>query len=391
MQPVLDVFTLLIFLGVIQGVFLSAFFIGRGGENPVANRMLGFLLLSLSAVIFEILLQYSGYIVKLVHLVNFSEPLDLAIGPLAYLAVYAGVRRLERLDRRQYLHFLPFVLYTIYCVPYFIAPAAYKYNTFLDAYHPDQPYTAVNVPIHPDPLGLRSIINELMMIQLAVYCALTIHTVRSALKSRGLGFLSRVDPGLSHLRTLALQFCIITVALFVVKATFEADMGDYILASLTTILIYTVSYIVIRGSAFFLGPIPATAPRPKYERSSLTEEMSQDLVERLNRLMSDEKPHLDNSVSLPDLASRLSVTPHHLSQVLNEQLQQTFFEFVAAHRVAEARRILASPDAANMKIEEVAERVGYYSKSAFNTAFKRITGLTPSGFRDGLSRNQLNK
>jgi AraC-like DNA-binding protein len=387
MHPVLDVFTLLIFLGVIQGVFLSAFFIGRGGENPIANRMLGFLLLSLSAVIFEILLQYSGYITKVVHLVNFSEPLDLAIGPLAYLAAYAGVRRLERLDRRQYLHFLPFVLYAIYCVPYFIAPAAYKYNTFLDAYHPDQPYTAVNVPIHPDPLGLRSHVNEMMMVQLAVYCVLTIGAVRSALRSRGLGFLSRVDPGLSHLRTLALQFAIITVALFVVKATFEADVGDYILASLVTILIYTVSYVVIRGSAFFSGPAPAGMPRPKYERSSLTGEMSRNLVDRLNRLMSDEKPHLDNSVSLPDLASRLSVSPHHLSQVLNEQLQQTFFEFVAAHRVAEAKRILSSPGAANLKIEEVAERVGYYSKSAFNTAFKRITGLTPSSFRDQLSRN----
>jgi AraC-like DNA-binding protein len=381
MQPVLDAFTLVIFLGVIQGVFLAVFFIGHGSENPVANRMLGFLLLSLSAVIFEILLQYSGYITRVVHLVNFSEPLNFAIGPLAYLAVYAGVRHIDRLPRRQYLHFIPLVLYTIYCIAFFIQPAEYKFNAFIDAYHPDQPYISAGERWHPDPFGWRRFVNELTMLHLFIYSGMGVQTVRAGLKQRGLGFLSRADAELTALRTFALQFIVVAVALLVVKATFKNDLGDYILATLVTLIIYTVSIVVIRGSSFFeVREEPEN--RPKYERSSLTEDKTRSLLERLSRLVETERPHLENGVSLPDLASRLAVSPHHLSQALNAELGQSFFEFIARHRIQEAQRILAGPDGAALKIEEVAERVGYYSKSAFNTAFKRIAGATPSEFRN---------
>lgn len=387
MQPVLDIFTLVIFLGVIQGVFLAVFFLGRGSENPVANRMLGFLLLTLSAVIFEVLMQYSNYITRAIHLVNFAEPLNFAIGPLAYLSLYAGVRHVERLPRRQYLHLLPLVLYTIYCIPFFMESAEYKYAAFLSAYHPDKLYFAVSPRGNPDPFAIRYVVNELTVVHLLIYSGMCVQTVRAGLKQRGLGFLSRADAELSMLRTLALQFAIVTIAFLVVKATFKHDLGDYIVATLTTLIIYTVSIVVIRGSSFF-GPRDEQTVRPKYERSSLTDEMSRSLLGRLSHLIETEKPHLENGVSLPDLARRLAVSPHHLSQVLNAELGQTFFEFIAGHRVDEAKRILSGPHAATLKIEDVAERVGYYSKSAFNTAFKRITGVTPSQFRDSQHNTQ---
>ena len=380
MQPVLDIFTLVIFLGVIQGVFLGVFFLARQSEQPVANRMIGLLLLSLSMINLEILLQYSRVIVRVPHLVNFSEPLNFAIGPFAYLAFYAAANRLERLPRRQYLHLLPLVLYALYCVFYFVQPADYKYNTFIDAYRPDLPYIKVTLHIHPDPLGLRNIVNELTLVHVFIYSVLGVGAVRRGFRRRGLPFLSRADSEMSTLRTLSLQFVIVVVAVFTVKAAFEHDLGDYIIATLTSVFVYVISAMVLTGSSM-LERRGDTAPRQKYEKSSLTEDRSRSLLEKLQNLMATEKPYLDNGVSLPDLAKRLAVSPHHLSQVLNAELGQTFFEFIATHRVEEARRILSRPDAADARIEDVAEQVGYYSKSAFNTAFKKLTGQTPSQFR----------
>jgi AraC-like DNA-binding protein len=382
MQPLLDIFTLVIFLGVIQGVFLGVFFLVRQSEQPVANRMLGLLLLSLSMVILEVLLQYSGAIIRVIHLVNFSEPLNFAIGPFAYLAVYAAVNHMDRLPRKQYLHLLPLALYALYCVLFFIQPAAYKYDAFIDAYHPGLPYIEATIRLHPDPLGIRNVVNELTLLHLATYSTLALVAVRRGFRRRGLSFLSRSDAEMSALRTMSLQFVMIVAALLMVKVFFEHDLGDYIIATLVSVFIYATGAMVLTGSSMLGSRGGGAATREKYEKSSLTAEMSRSLLERLEALMATEKPYLDNRVSLPDLARRLAVSPHHLSQVLNAEVGQTFFEFIAAHRVGEAKRILSQPGAEGLRIEDVAEQVGYYSKSAFNTAFKKLTGQTPSQFRD---------
>jgi YesN/AraC family two-component response regulator len=95
--------------------------------------------------------------------------------------------------------------------------------------------------------------------------------------------------------------------------------------------------------------------------------------------METEKPFLQSDFSLPQLADRLKLSVHIVSQVINDGLGKSFFEMTAEYRVATAKQLLK--DQPNIKIEEIAEQVGYNSKSSFNTAFKKITGKTPSEFR----------
>jgi YesN/AraC family two-component response regulator len=98
-----------------------------------------------------------------------------------------------------------------------------------------------------------------------------------------------------------------------------------------------------------------------------------------------EKYYTNKLISLPDLAKKVNTSPNNLSQVLNEKLNASFFEFVANHRIKEAQAILLNNNNSKLRIEEIAELVGYNSKSAFNTAFKKHTGKTPSDFRKHLS------
>ena len=77
----------------------------------------------------------------------------------------------------------------------------------------------------------------------------------------------------------------------------------------------------------------------------------------------------------------LSVPQHHLSQILNEKLNQNFFDFVNNYRIQEAKKLLVSPDGGLLTILAIAEEVGFNSKSAFNNAFKKVTNTTPSEFR----------
>ena len=98
--------------------------------------------------------------------------------------------------------------------------------------------------------------------------------------------------------------------------------------------------------------------------------------------MEEEKPYLESAFSLSSLAKRLSVSSHTLSQILNQSLQKNFFEYIAKYRIDAAKEMLTNPQMGNIVIEDIAERVGYNSKSAFNNAFKKLTGMTPSEFRN---------
>ena len=98
--------------------------------------------------------------------------------------------------------------------------------------------------------------------------------------------------------------------------------------------------------------------------------------------MQNQQYFKSSTASLSGLAKTIHESSHHVSQVINEKLNQSFFEFIAFHRVEEAKIILKSDIGKKLTIEEIAERVGYNSKSAFNTAFKKFTSHTPSAYRD---------
>jgi AraC-like DNA-binding protein len=129
------------------------------------------------------------------------------------------------------------------------------------------------------------------------------------------------------------------------------------------------------------------APR-RYEKSTLTLERADTYLQRLRDLMNTEKPYLDGALTLQKLAKAVAISPHHLSQTINEQLNQNFIDFINAYRIEEARRMLADPAKKHYSILAVSEEVGFNSKSAFNTAFKKHANMTPSEFRKVVANNQ---
>ena len=98
-------------------------------------------------------------------------------------------------------------------------------------------------------------------------------------------------------------------------------------------------------------------------------------------LMEKERPWRDSELTLADLAERLSTTPHKLSEVLNSQLHQTFYDFVNGYRVREVQRRIAAGEAQNVTMLSLAMDAGFASKSTFNVVFKKHTRQTPSDYR----------
>ncbi len=389
----LDVFALIMILGVAQGVFLGAFFLSGDRSRDVANRFFGWFILGLTGIMGEIWLCYTNYMFGMLWLIDFSEPFNFWIEPLLFLFVFTRLN--GQLPRHWGWHLLPGGLWLLYSATWQFQSMAFKYNAYINAYHPELPQLPARLLIPFDPLHLRHFGTELMLLSCLIYAGLSLLVLRRAYHQTGEPF-SKAGP-LAHLRNLVLFNAAVPILLVAVKLSFYNDLGDYLLACWITAAIYAASLWVMSSSAFFRpvlaarplltddlsGELPDALPaRKKYEKSSLSEEVEEAVLQKLARLTETDKIYLDNTLSLPRLAARLHTSPHHLSQLLNNRLGQTFFDWLARQRVLEAQRLLRQPATAGLKIDDLAERVGYNSPSAFHTAFKRLTGQTPAQFRD---------
>ena len=101
--------------------------------------------------------------------------------------------------------------------------------------------------------------------------------------------------------------------------------------------------------------------------------------------MAKNKPFLNPDLNLRDLASEISIPPRHLSQVLNEYFNQNFFDFISRYRIEECKKMLLT-SSGRKTVLEIMYTVGFNSKSAFNKAFKKHTGITPSQFKKNLAQ-----
>ncbi|GAB3010877.1 helix-turn-helix transcriptional regulator [Spirosoma pulveris] len=382
----LDLFALIILLGVAQGVFLGIFFLTGQRVHRIANRCLGFFMLALSAMSGEIFLNYTNYTFRVLWTSDFAEPFNFAIGPLFYFFVYGRIR--QRLPRFWGWHLLPFAIWLVNSITWHYQPVEVKYNAYINAQHPELPFIHQQPYWQDDFTGLRDFIDEMTLLSCVVYAVLALLTIRTANQGQD----GKKQPTVhTSLRLLSLLFALVPFLIVLVKPQFYNDVGDYLLATYMAATIYATSFLVMRGSDFFLDipPPELTAvaneslaePKKKYEKSALSEEVEDAVLNKLARLLETEKPYLDSDLSLPKLAARLDTSPHHLSQLLNDRLGQTFFDWLATYRIAEARQLLSGPATSHLKIDEISERVGYNSPSAFHTAFKRLTNQTPAQFR----------
>ena len=97
--------------------------------------------------------------------------------------------------------------------------------------------------------------------------------------------------------------------------------------------------------------------------------------------MNEEKPFLDGDISLISLAGSLDINPKVLSYVINEQINKNFNQYINDWRIEEVKKRLNDKSYDHFKMLSIAFDCGFNSKSTFNLAFKKATGLSPSEYR----------
>lgn len=123
---------------------------------------------------------------------------------------------------------------------------------------------------------------------------------------------------------------------------------------------------------------------PKYQGTNLNDAEKDDIMARILSLIDSTDRYLQSDFSIACLAQLSGISSKHISQVINEKTGDNFNAFINRFRVDEACRRIDSPtgEFSNFTLEAIGTSVGFGSRQSFVTAFKKVTGLTPSAYQN---------
>jgi YesN/AraC family two-component response regulator len=158
---------------------------------------------------------------------------------------------------------------------------------------------------------------------------------------------------------------------------------------LAIIIPYLVYFNIIFFKAWYKPDIfTGVEEEVKYKSSKLRKEEAENWINRLTQHVELNKPYLNSELTLNQLAENTNIPSRILSQIINEYFNQNFYDYINKLRVEESKKILL--DGSSKKtILEILYSVGFNTKSAFNVAFKKSTGLTPTEYKKRFAQESI--
>jgi len=374
-------------LGAVQGVIVAMALVTKRPRRT-QNLLLAGALLCFALHLASVAYYSAGWVARWPHWFGVTYSAPLLFGPLIYLYAATASDRQRRLAPTDLLHGLPFTVAMVAGIPIYRLSAEAKIALHAAIQRGEVPWVAL-------------VTDQAKLVSGICYAVATLLLLRRHRRVIAENYSSLERVNLMWLQWLALSgaaIWLLAVGLTVAEGVgaWSPLQGDQLIALSMTVMIYGIGYMGLRQPEIFRfataehaipAPVPATEvaarllPTPRYERSGLAPRDADELKARLVALMEREHPYRQPELTLGDLAERLGTTPHRLSEVLNAQLTLSFYDFVNGYRVREVQQRLVGPDGARYTYLALALEAGFASKSTFNAAFKKLTGVTPSDYR----------
>ena len=125
----------------------------------------------------------------------------------------------------------------------------------------------------------------------------------------------------------------------------------------------------------------------RYAKKKIADEQAQTLTEKLHKIVLEQELYKNPDLKLNDLAKKINISGHQLSQLLNDNLSKSFAAYINEYRINEACELIINDK--GIKLEAIGYEVGFNSKSTFYTAFKKHKQTTPTLYKEGLSAISL--
>ncbi len=368
----MDIWSLLIVFLIAQGFFIISIFLFSSRRRKKENLYLAMLVMVFIWFLAEFFTVRNVIKVNLDIFYGTRYGSWFILGPLTFFFYKSVTNKEWNFSAKDGLHLLPFLIISV-LIPLFsgqeLSSRQIHYGMLAVFDHRPKTVTAFEY--------LYSTVFYLQFIHLGLYLLLNQKMLRSYSKKLKNEYANINDTIWLYTFNILLIVCLLLASVFL-YLLFASDIYrrtlDYIYVLPMGLFIYAVGYR--------LSGIEWLRPQEKgtrYQFSTLKSQEKLAYAKKLGLLMEAQKPFLQNNLRLNDLALKLDMQSHHLSQLINEHFNCSFFDYVNEYRVKEAKDIIrANP---KLTLLQVAFEAGFNNKTSFVNAFKKFEGQTPSVFR----------
>jgi len=364
----------ILYIGITQS-FFAGLMIGTKRNPQIADRILAtWLFLIAIEMIFALVNETVLPLYEFVFI-------PFTYGPLMYLYVKFLTTENIKFKWQYWLHLIPFIAVFTTAIVFHGRPVIK-----LDNFFANDPF-----------LSFRLIYGLSFFISITTYSIITFVLIRRHERNvKELFSYTSARITLSWLKVISICFYVTYVLVFIVGVyvIFKKELPyDPTIVSYfgLTLFAFVFSSFGIKQPGIFnelyderktkTRKIELQEPEAKYERSGLKDSDAEKYLTRLLKFMDTKKPYLDVDLTIQDVAETLNIPRHYLTQVINEKLNKNFYQFINEYRVEEVKNLLDNKDFEKFTMTAISFEAGFNSKSAFNSAFKEITGMTPTEYK----------
>lgn len=345
-----NIIHLVFFAASTQGFILSAVFFRRTRNDDSVYKYLAWIFLIFSFILIHWIAFWRNlYPFPASNLGLILNTLDFLLAPLIFFFICSLSNSTFKIRSYLWLHFLPFILFF----------GVILSKIVLELLDTSIPY---------DYLSVAQAYNFwYMMIQMVQFIAYGIWIYVQLKKSSN-------------------QWIGLIGWLFILYFVSRIVYWVFALSNLITPYIDYAISVVICGSLLSIAFLNHLKPisireRRAYEKSSLSDDHKSFIASKIVDHITNKKRYMDNDYSISKLSDEVSMSRHHISEALNQNLGKSFNLILNELRIEEAIRILKDPTRKNDKIIDVAYETGFNNKVSFNKYFKNKTGVSPLTFR----------
>ncbi|MGH1362081.1 MAG: helix-turn-helix domain-containing protein [Calditrichia bacterium] len=376
-MPEISIWVVLLGFSAMQGFYFAGLLLLQKQGAPRANRWLVLIVLMVAYYLSIETLIVSGMFVRWPHVAGTNWVFWYLLGPLLYFYVMLHLNSQFRFRVWHILHLLPAAYITVRMIPFYRLSGDIKISIL------QQP--AIGTGSFPwQYLVLAAL--------LLSYLGLSLQAANKESK--------KAEQKVNQHSLSSLKWAQALIATFTVYLIFDTIAGIALhymkldtkaLSHTTTLVMSFFVHIVAFTSVRYPSKIFAEEKKQelqsedldsiiKYRNSALSEHELSFYLKELNFIMEKDQPYLNSDLKLSDLAEMINLTPHNLSQALNQGLGMSFYDYINNYRLKDVQKRLLDPRYDELTIFGIALESGFRSKTSFNRMFKKSTGLTPSSY-----------
>jgi len=367
----LNTFRYFYLLGAVNALFFSILIFSKQ-KRGIADRILGVWLIVLSLQLIAPFIFLSN--LDFYYKVTGAEFILLPLHPLFLYYYIRAITGSNPVLHKSVIFIGLSLIFTSYMSLLFLVPAKIRYNIILGT-HALPTYTILFII----PLVLFFLFFWLNSSKILRNYKMNILQVYSYKQNVDLLWLRRIF-------VLFYSLLIFTGVVGIVFHIYELSLvlSDYFYFAGLTFFIFLLGFWGYKQGKIFSFQIIQDELEIKHKKhisDTLYQPKKFDAkASELKAIMEKQKPFLNPTLTIYELASMIDIPPHQLSRLINKKFNCNFFELVNYYRIDAFKKLMLSDKFKNFTILAVAFECGFNSKSAFNRIFKDQTGLTPKEF-----------